>query len=88
MPTHYRHVAARALEEGLCMGNPEIGAPGCHRPPAEGMRHGRCQECQDIWNLWRREGRPARAKAACPAAEPPPAPARIPIDRPYLDQGF
>lgn len=59
MPTRFRHVARKALEEGRCMGNPEIGAPGCHRAPAEGMHHGRCQLCQDIWNLWRRENRQA-----------------------------
>jgi len=70
MPTHYRHVARAALEEGLCMGNPEIGTPGCHRPPAEGRHHGRCQLCQDIWNLWRRERNAARrAQEACQTRE-------------------
>jgi hypothetical protein len=42
------------------MGNPEIGSPACQRPPVKG---GRCQDCQDVWNLWRRERNAARRAA-------------------------
>jgi hypothetical protein len=56
----HRLAAIRAHATGQCMGNPEIGAPACQRAPVKG---GRCQDCQDVWNLWRRERNAARRAA-------------------------
>lgn len=54
---HWAHKAAAANAADTCMGNPQLGDETCPdgAPVADGMHHGRCQYCQDLFNWWRRE---------------------------------